>query len=265
MNRLKPPGRGVRRSVVEALVHVLPTGNHTVVAGWPDEEAIALECSARCPVTPTDRSTGWWIQEPNELSWLLDGVEGKERVQLLRKRSMAGVLAYATAHTVFFTHGLYGCPRPPKRKTLVNLWHGDGPKRTDTQHVSPQIRRATLSRNRLVGTVQGRFLRCSSNSPPRHWESADRPIRPAAHRRSGRGARNSGGKTAGVVAADLSKRSRASGPAVGRQRLPLGITRHSGTVVHGPCRGQPPGPHGRREAAPAGFRQFHRNRAQRRY
>jgi CDP-glycerol glycerophosphotransferase (TagB/SpsB family) len=30
---------------------------------------------------------------------------------------------------VFFTHGLFGSPPPPRHKTFVNVWHGDGPKR----------------------------------------------------------------------------------------------------------------------------------------
>jgi CDP-glycerol glycerophosphotransferase (TagB/SpsB family) len=36
--------------------------------------------------------------------------------------------AYVRAEAVFFTHGLYGSPRPPRGRTVVNLWHGDGPK-----------------------------------------------------------------------------------------------------------------------------------------
>jgi CDP-glycerol glycerophosphotransferase len=139
MDRLKQPGRGVRRFLVQALVHVLPARNHTVVAGWPDEEGNSVEVLRALP-SHTDGPVYWLVDsEPDELIWLLDGVEGKERVRLLRKRSLAGLLAYATAQTIFFTHGLYGCPRPPKRKTFVNLWHGDGPKRTDTQHESPRI------------------------------------------------------------------------------------------------------------------------------
>jgi CDP-glycerol glycerophosphotransferase (TagB/SpsB family) len=139
MDRLKQPGRSVRRFVLQALVRVLPASNHTVVAGWPDEEGNSVEVVRALP-SHTDGPVYWLVDsEPSELIWLLDGVAGKERVRLLRKRSMAGVFAYATARTVFFTHGLYGCPRPPKRKTFVNLWHGDGPKRTDTQHESSQI------------------------------------------------------------------------------------------------------------------------------
>ena len=44
------------------------------------------------------------------------------------RRACAGSGAYLRAEAVFFTHGLYGSPRPSPRKPIVNLWHGDGPK-----------------------------------------------------------------------------------------------------------------------------------------
>ena len=139
LNRLRLPARGVRRHVAQALLRLLPSGSHTVVAGWPDDEGNSVEVVRGLP-SHTDGRVYWLVDaQPNELTWLLDGVEGKERIRLLRKRSVRGLLAYATAQTVFFTHGLYSCPRPPKRKTFVNLWHGDGPKRTDTLHEFPRI------------------------------------------------------------------------------------------------------------------------------
>ena len=47
---------------------------------------------------------------------------------LVRKTSLRGLWAYLRAEVVFFTHGLYGSPKPSPRKPVVNLWHGDGPK-----------------------------------------------------------------------------------------------------------------------------------------
>jgi CDP-glycerol glycerophosphotransferase len=138
-DRLHRLGRVVRRLIAQALLRLLPAGSHTVVAGWPDDEGNSVEVVRGLP-THTDGRVCWLVDaQPNELTWLLDGVEGKERIRLLRKRSVRGFLAYATAQTVFFTHGLYGCPPPPKRKTFVNLWHGDGPKRTETLHELPRI------------------------------------------------------------------------------------------------------------------------------
>jgi hypothetical protein len=55
--------------------------------------------------------------------------EGYRGVKEVAKKSITGMLYYATAKVVFFTHGLYGAPFPPRNRTFVNLWHGDGPKR----------------------------------------------------------------------------------------------------------------------------------------
>jgi hypothetical protein len=47
---------------------------------------------------------------------------------LVPMASLAGLRAYLRASAVLFTHGLYGSPQPCRRKPIVNLWHGDGPK-----------------------------------------------------------------------------------------------------------------------------------------
>ena len=52
------------------------------------------------------------------------------RVSAKPKNSLAAIWAFLTAEVTFFTHGVYGCPRPVRRKAIVNLWHGDGFKVT---------------------------------------------------------------------------------------------------------------------------------------
>ncbi len=49
-------------------------------------------------------------------------------LHLIPKASLRGLWAYLRAEAIFFTHGLYGSPRPTARKPIINLWHGDGPK-----------------------------------------------------------------------------------------------------------------------------------------
>lgn len=105
---------------------VLPARRHAVVAGFPDEEGNSVETvralARRLPVY-------WLINSPPEsVEWLLAGAEGRDRIRLVPKDSKKAFLAYATARYVFFTHGLYGSPPAPRRRTFVNLWHGDGPK-----------------------------------------------------------------------------------------------------------------------------------------
>jgi hypothetical protein len=70
--------------------------------------------------------------------WLTDGraphadvhVLAEQGMLLVEKATVGGLVHYLRAEAIFFTHGLYGSPRPCRRKPIVNLWHGDGPKET---------------------------------------------------------------------------------------------------------------------------------------
>jgi CDP-glycerol glycerophosphotransferase len=118
------PARG---ALLQACVDRVGARQHAVVAGSPDDEGNSVEVvralARRLPV--------YWLvgDDPVSLSWVLAGADGAERVRCLRRDSVAAFWAYVSARYVFFTHGLYGSPKPPRNKTFVNLWHGDGPKR----------------------------------------------------------------------------------------------------------------------------------------
>lgn len=106
----------------------LPPRRHAVVAGFPDDEGNSVETvralARRLPVY-------WLINDPPEsVEWLLSGTEARDRIRLVPKDSPRAYLAYVTARYVFFTHGLYGSPEAPRGRTFVNLWHGDGPKKS---------------------------------------------------------------------------------------------------------------------------------------
>ena len=122
--RLQP----VQVAVATALLRVLPGLPHAVVAGYPDDEGNSVEVvralSRRVPV--------FWLLSgsPAAVRWLVPAAGGGHPVHLLPKDSVRAYLAYLTARWVFFTHGLYGSPAPPRHKVFVNLWHGDGPKRS---------------------------------------------------------------------------------------------------------------------------------------
>ncbi|MDQ3104358.1 MAG: CDP-glycerol glycerophosphotransferase family protein [Actinomycetota bacterium] len=126
--------RGVRAigaaklALLRLLMRVTPALRHAVVAGFPYDEGNSVEMvralAARMPV--------YWLigDSPAPVDWLLRDAHLRFPVRRLPKNSVRGYLAYITARYVFFTHGLYGSPHPPRHKTSVNLWHGDGPKRS---------------------------------------------------------------------------------------------------------------------------------------
>jgi CDP-glycerol glycerophosphotransferase len=118
----------LRRKLIQACVDRFPKWNHAIVAGFPDDEGNAVEVVRSLP----ERWAGkvYWLvdNEPSSLLWLLEGGVKTEHVHLVSKRSLRAFLLFATARLVFFTHGIYTCPRPPTNAVFVNLWHGDGPK-----------------------------------------------------------------------------------------------------------------------------------------
>lgn len=65
-------------------------------------------------------------QEQDPPDWAAVSLQG---VKVVRKNSVAGFWHYLRARYVFFTHGLFLNPRPPRRKLVLNLWHGNPTKR----------------------------------------------------------------------------------------------------------------------------------------
>jgi hypothetical protein len=96
-----------------------------VLSVFPETEGNGLEV-ARALLERYDGRVVWLTEagpSPAEVRTL-----GALGMVLVPKASARGLLAYLRAEAVFFTHGLYGSPRPCRRKPIVNLWHGDGPK-----------------------------------------------------------------------------------------------------------------------------------------
>lgn len=128
MNGSKWSAASVRLILLRALLRVTPGLRHAVVAGFPDEEGNSVEITralaAHLPV--------YWLvgESPEDVSWLVADVDQRFPIRALRRDTIRAYLAYITARYVFFTHGLYGSPAPPRHKIFVNLWHGDGPKKS---------------------------------------------------------------------------------------------------------------------------------------
>ena len=113
------------RLTLSVLSRVVPQSRSVLVSAYPESEGNALEM-ARALLQRYDGQVVWLREAgpaPAEVLELADS-----GLVLVPKASLRGLWAYLRAEVVFFTHGLYGSPRPVPRKPIVNLWHGDGPK-----------------------------------------------------------------------------------------------------------------------------------------
>jgi hypothetical protein len=113
------------RVALRLLSRVVPQSRSVVLAVHPETEGNGLEVARALIRRYPGRVV--WLREagvaPAEVRAL-----SEQGMVLMKKASLAGLGAYLRAEAVFFTHGLYGSPRPCARKPIVNLWHGDGPK-----------------------------------------------------------------------------------------------------------------------------------------
>lgn len=122
--------RGVQRTVMRALLAITPKFTSVVVNGYPDNEGNALEMLRALACRYPGRIY-WLVARPAQALQILRDAEidPDQRVMVLAHRSAHAMWRFATAEVVMFTHGIYGNPRPVRRKTFVNLWHGGGFKR----------------------------------------------------------------------------------------------------------------------------------------
>ncbi|HVV31196.1 MAG TPA: CDP-glycerol glycerophosphotransferase family protein [Mycobacteriales bacterium] len=163
------PGSG-RRGLLAALVRValrlllrlLPTRRIAVVYGNPSTEGNAVEVVRGL----LDRYRG-------QVVWLADGPQSQQpimyaqlpadtdtsRLRVVAHSDRRGVWFFLTAELVLFTHGIYLSPGGTRRKTHVNLWHGDGPKAIDAGAVTTYARSSLLvSGTRLWGQDKARHF-----------------------------------------------------------------------------------------------------------
>lgn len=128
---MKQTLRTLGSRAIETLSRYLPKSAHVVVHGFPNDEGNAVEVVRA--LLRRYRGTVYWLVDDRR-RWML--TEQAEQLQLLEKKSIKAVFIYATAESVFFTHGLYGDARPGPNATFVNLWHGDGFKTKEDAEAS---------------------------------------------------------------------------------------------------------------------------------
>jgi hypothetical protein len=115
----------VLRVALRLLTRWFPQSRSVVLAVFPETEGNGLEV-ARALLERYDGQVVWLTETTPTPAPVRDLAAGG--LHLVPKWSLRGMLAYLRAEAVFFTHGLYGSPRPVPGKPVVNLWHGDGPK-----------------------------------------------------------------------------------------------------------------------------------------
>lgn len=135
LRKLKP----LLRIVLSILLRILPAYRHSVVVGWPDTEGNSVEV-LRWLIRHYSGKIYWLVSKPcEELCWQISDIEEHKRVYYVQKNRLKGLIVYLTAELVFFTHGLFQSPLPNSRRIFVNLWHGDGPKRTENKEYRAKI------------------------------------------------------------------------------------------------------------------------------
>ncbi|MCW2762629.1 MAG: hypothetical protein JWR85_2830 [Marmoricola sp.] len=139
--------QGLLRLSLRLLSPVFPQSRCVVVSVFPETEGNGLEV-ARALVRRY-RGKVVWLQDGHAPHADVLALVGDGMV-LVEKSSLKALYHYLRAEAIFFTHGLYGSPKPSRRKPIVNLWHGDGPKQTRPDNDAGSLIPSTY----LVGSTQ---------------------------------------------------------------------------------------------------------------
>ena len=132
---------------------------HVVVYGWPDLEGNAVEV-VRYLLAETEVPVYWLVEELSPLAACehLAPTASRGRLHVVPRRSVRGLMVYLTAAMSFFTHGLFLSPKPGRRKVVVNLWHGDGPKANGGEGRTAQRSSFVVSGTRLFGEHKATYF-----------------------------------------------------------------------------------------------------------
>lgn len=107
------------RGAISILNYLLPKQSKAVLAGFPDMEDSILELARQLAhrksvavIVLTEGDVPPFVRKPETgITWC-------------GRKSLGGVWHYLTARYVFFTHGLYLSPKPPRSQICINVWHG---------------------------------------------------------------------------------------------------------------------------------------------
>ncbi|WP_374471612.1 CDP-glycerol glycerophosphotransferase family protein [Phenylobacterium sp.] len=183
-------GRAWLAALHRLLSAVLHRQGRVCVYGWPDHEENSLFAAVLLSRMP-DLQVTLLARRPQLARRYLSLIAADhERIRVVAKNSLAGLLHASAAEVLLFTHGLYGSPDLTRRKLVINLWHGYGPKANDNPAFSARIPFSVLTCNTPVwGAAAARWLgagdaRVLRSGNPRQV-AFSLPSRPAALRRLG--------------------------------------------------------------------------------
>lgn len=185
LGRLKtsPRVHGVLRVLIRMARRVTrKRDDHLVVSGWPDTEGNALEV-IRWILNRRSEQVTWLTEKVSraEALSLLQPCQDLSRLRIFPKRSLQGFAAFLSARVTFFTHGMYLNPPPNRGETIVNVWHGDGPKLSKASaHNRPPSCSFVVSGAERFAASKAEFLRLGADQVllcgnPR-WDQFLRPV-----------------------------------------------------------------------------------------
>ncbi len=106
--------------------HMIPKGKQIVIVTLPDGDDQGAALCLELKKLNWDGDIHWLVHQDTApfIDWQKRRGLGDVRIRFLPLYSLAGIWTYLRASYVFYTHGALFNYAPPKRKLVVNLWHG---------------------------------------------------------------------------------------------------------------------------------------------
>ena len=123
---LKVFGRWIAANIFRACDYLVPKDERIVLVTIPDGDDQGVSLCLDLKRAHWDGAIHWLVhQDPAPfLEWQKRRGLGGVVIHFSRLHSLRGIWVYFRARSVFYTHGALFNYSPPKRKLVVNLWHG---------------------------------------------------------------------------------------------------------------------------------------------
>ena len=156
----------VKRAILALLLRLTPVRNIAVVSSGLPFEANAIEVLRYLNSSYGGRIV-WLVAEAslveNANNTLRAHLPASAEVEIYSKRQVRGFIHFLMARVVFFTSLVYSGPSQYGPRVYVNLWHGDGPKKTTSVPLPPYVKPSQflISGTWLWGVEKAKGLNCA--------------------------------------------------------------------------------------------------------